>query len=77
MDKAALLHAADLAMSGKWDEAHRIVQKYEDEFACLSGRQACWIHTTGWKAMSATVATGSEGREKNSIRIQLLKTNLS
>ncbi len=34
MDKAALLRAVDLAMKGEWDDAHRIVQEYEDEFAC-------------------------------------------
>jgi hypothetical protein len=32
-----LLQAIDLALSGEWDAAHRIVQQYEDE-------AACWIH---------------------------------
>jgi hypothetical protein len=32
-----LLQAIDLALSGEWDAAHRIVQKYEDG-------TACWIH---------------------------------
>lgn len=34
MDKAALLRAVDLATKNQWDEAHHIVQEYEDEFAC-------------------------------------------
>lgn len=57
MDKAALLRAVDFALAGKWDDAHRIVQEYEDDFACLSGRQACRIHAVLHKM---------EGDESNS-----------
>jgi hypothetical protein len=35
--KKDLLQAIDLALSGEWDAAHRIVQQYEDGIAC-------WIH---------------------------------
>ena len=37
MNVLALRHAIDLAFADKWEDAHRIVQDYEDEFAC-------WIH---------------------------------
>ena len=33
-----LINAIDLAQSGDWHEAHRIVQGYEDD------ETACWIH---------------------------------
>ncbi|MGR9100939.1 MAG: hypothetical protein ACU826_10265 [Gammaproteobacteria bacterium] len=29
------LTALDLAKAGKWDEAHRMVQPYSDEWSCL------------------------------------------
>jgi hypothetical protein len=35
--KDEFLRAIDLALSGEWDAAHKIVQQYEDE-------TACWIH---------------------------------
>lgn len=38
IDRAALAEACDLALSGKWDAAHAIVQRVEDD------RTACWIH---------------------------------
>ncbi len=37
MNTLALTQAIDLALADNWDEAHRIVQDYEDEYAC-------WIH---------------------------------
>lgn len=37
MKSAELLKAIDLALSNNWEDAHRIVQNYDDEFAC-------WIH---------------------------------
>lgn len=33
-----LLKAIDLAIAGRWDEAHGIVQRHEDD------RTAAWIH---------------------------------
>jgi hypothetical protein len=36
--KAALLQAIDLALAGKWDDAHQIVQQYEDDAI------VAWIH---------------------------------
>jgi hypothetical protein len=35
--KPELLQAIDLALSGQWNEAHEIVQQYEDP-------TAAWIH---------------------------------
>ena len=29
------IKALDLAKQGKWDEAHRLVQPYSDEWSCL------------------------------------------
>jgi len=37
MNEADLHQAIDLALSHNWGAAHRIVQNYDDEFAC-------WIH---------------------------------
>ncbi len=37
MNKNDLLKAVELALAQKWDEAHHLVQKYEDE-------TASWIH---------------------------------
>ena len=50
MNKDTLNEAVDLAIGGKWDDAHRIVQEYEDEFAC-------WVHAVLHKI---------EGDESNS-----------
>lgn len=36
-NKATLVQAVRLAIENKWDEAHHIVQEYDDSFAC-------WIH---------------------------------
>ncbi len=36
--KDELLQAVELALAGKWDAAHQIVQKYEDDAT------AAWIH---------------------------------
>jgi hypothetical protein len=36
--KAALLQAIELALAGKWDAAHELVQQYEDDAT------AAWIH---------------------------------
>jgi len=36
--KASLLRAIELALAGKWDAAHEIVQEYEDDAT------ASWIH---------------------------------
>jgi len=33
-----LLQAVELALAGKWDEAHELVQQYEDD------AMAAWIH---------------------------------
>ena len=38
MNKNELLKAVELALNHKWDEAHNLVQKYEDE------AMASWIH---------------------------------
>ncbi len=32
------LRAIDLALGGQWDEAHRLVQQFEED------ELACWIH---------------------------------
>ena len=37
VDTHALIRAIELALANAWDEAHRIVQDYDD-------RNACWIH---------------------------------
>jgi hypothetical protein len=37
MNEAALIKAVDLALDKHWNEAHKIVQQYEDE-------TASWIH---------------------------------
>jgi hypothetical protein len=37
MNKTDLLNAIELALDGNWDDAHRIVQAYDDEYAA-------WIH---------------------------------
>ncbi|HXG01251.1 MAG TPA: hypothetical protein VNL69_10695 [Bacteroidota bacterium] len=37
MHKAELFRAIDLASNGNWNEAHHIVQQFDDRFAC-------WIH---------------------------------
>ncbi|MEI7729775.1 MAG: hypothetical protein WCO56_09380 [Verrucomicrobiota bacterium] len=37
IDNTRLYQAVDLALSGKWEEAHRIVQG-------MNGTHACWIH---------------------------------
>jgi hypothetical protein len=37
MKAAELQQAIDLALGDNWADAHRIVQNYDDEFAC-------WIH---------------------------------
>jgi hypothetical protein len=47
---AELLKAIDLALDENWEQAHRIVQHYDDEFAC-------WIHAVLHKI---------EGDESNS-----------
>jgi hypothetical protein len=36
--RVELIEAVDLAIAGKWDAAHAIVQKHEDD------ADACWIH---------------------------------
>ena len=36
--KDELLRAVELALSGKWDAAHNLVQQYEDDVT------AAWIH---------------------------------
>jgi hypothetical protein len=36
--KTALLQAVELALVGKWDAAHEVVQQYEDDAT------AAWIH---------------------------------
>ena len=36
--KDELLRAVELALSGKWDAAHELVQQYEDDVT------AAWIH---------------------------------
>ncbi len=36
--KNELLHAIELALAGKWDAAHQLVQQYEDDAT------AAWIH---------------------------------
>jgi len=36
--KEELLQAVELAMAGKWDAAHEVVQQYEDD------ANAAWIH---------------------------------
>lgn len=36
--KDELLHAIDLALAGKWDAAHEVVQQYE------TAATAAWIH---------------------------------
>ena len=36
--KAELLQAVELALAGKWDDAHNVVQQYEDDAT------AAWIH---------------------------------
>jgi len=33
-----LLHAIDLALTGKWDDAHKVVQEYDTDAT------AAWIH---------------------------------
>jgi hypothetical protein len=38
MNKNELLRAVELALEHKWDEAHNLVQKYEDD------AMASWIH---------------------------------
>ncbi|HRK18513.1 MAG TPA: hypothetical protein PK970_06125 [Hyphomicrobiaceae bacterium] len=38
VDRALLAEACDLALAGKWDAAHAIVQRDEDD------RTSCWIH---------------------------------
>jgi hypothetical protein len=50
MHKTELLRAIELASNGEWDEPHRIVQQYNDTFAC-------WIHAVLHKI---------EGDEENS-----------
>ncbi|MBX2992004.1 MAG: hypothetical protein KF749_12680 [Bacteroidetes bacterium] len=37
MNAFELVKAIELALADNWEEAHRIVQNYDDEFAC-------WIH---------------------------------
>ena len=37
MNKSKLGEAIDLALDGKWDASHKLVQQFEDEYAC-------WIH---------------------------------
>lgn len=46
-----LVQAIDLALAGRWDESHRIVQKIE-------GKSACWIHAVLHKI------EGDEGNSK-------------
>ena len=36
--RAELLQAVELALAGKWDAAHEVVQQYEDDAT------AAWIH---------------------------------
>ncbi len=50
MNTNALLTAVNLALASQWDDAHRIVQDYDDEVAC-------WIHAVLHKI---------EGDESNS-----------
>ena len=38
IERAELARACDLALAGKWSEAHAIVQQDEDD------RTSCWIH---------------------------------
>lgn len=38
LDRAMLAEACDHALAGRWDAAHRIVQRDEAD------RTACWIH---------------------------------
>jgi hypothetical protein len=42
--KDELLQAVELALAGKWDAAHEIVQQYEDDHT------AAWIHAVLHKA---------------------------
>ena len=37
-DRQALIDGVDLAIAGKWDEAHRVAQAAEDD------RDYCWLH---------------------------------
>lgn len=50
MNKSDLLRAIEFALDAKWDDAHRIVQAYDDE-------HAAWIHAVLHKI---------EGDESNS-----------
>ncbi len=36
-DSTTMLHAIQLALAGEWDQAHNIVQDFDDPIAC-------WIH---------------------------------
>jgi len=36
--RSELTTAVDLALAGRWDEAHAIVQRHEDDAT------ACWLH---------------------------------
>lgn len=38
MNKQEMIKAINLALNHKWDEAHNLVQQYENEAT------ACWIH---------------------------------
>jgi hypothetical protein len=52
--KDDLLRAIELALAGKWDAAHQLVQQYEDDAT------AAWIHAVLHKTR-ATAATPAIG----------------
>lgn len=70
MNKTELLKAIDLASNGNWNEAHHIVQQFDDRFACWihavlhkiegdEGNSRYWYHRAG-KSFDASLTHSEE-----------------